>query len=113
MGINNLNIVSANQVNVASDNSTINITQTFDHNQLLADINNTIKELEKLAGDTDSEQIKKQLADVKDGFKNGVPSKSTVGDYIKNLSAVVAVANGAPVLYENIQKLIGLLGKLI
>ena len=106
--------VSGGQVNIASDNATINATQ---NNGIQSD------ELEKLvrsildnASVLDKENAETMVDSVnmiKEELLKPEPKRAILSNGIKLLAPIITIANGTPTLANNIQALIDYVSRLM
>lgn len=99
--------VSGGQVNVASDNATINAAQNNNINfsELETVVKNILDNLTDIKSE-DAETIKDSVEMIKDEVLKPEPKGRIISNGIKLLAPMISIANGMPVLVENIQKFI-------
>ena len=99
--------VSGGQVNYASDNSVINVTQQNGESmdnlvEIIMEIKGNLKGLEK----EDAEEIADVVDMAKEELVKERPSISRLKNCVTLIAPMVTVANGIPVLAGNLQKLL-------
>lgn len=106
--------VSGGQVNIASDYATINATQ---NNGLVVDEINKMAEaiLGNLSGVSveDVETITDSVNMIRDELLKPEPKRAIISNGIKLLAPIISIANGAPVLVNNLQEFIGYASQFI
>lgn len=106
--------VSGGQVNIASDNATINATQ---NNGVMADDVNKMVDtiLSNLSGlDKDNaETLTDSVNMIRDELLKPEPKRAIISNGIKLIAPIMTIANGIPTLATNIQSLIDFATKFI
>ena len=99
--------VSGGQVNVASGNATINATQNngVSTAELESIVKNILDNVSTL-NSTDAETIIDSVEMIKEEMLKPEPKGKIISNGIKLLAPMISIANGVPVLAENIQGLI-------
>lgn len=99
--------VSGGQVNVASGNATINATQN--NGVSIAELESIVKNIldnVSALNSTDAETIIDSVEMIKEEMLKPEPKGKIISNGIKLLAPMISIANGVPVLAENIQGLI-------
>lgn len=99
--------VSGGQVNYASGNATINATQNNGVN--VTELENIIKNImENVSGleEDDADTIIDAVEMIRDELLKPEPKGKILSNGIKLLAPMISIANGIPVLADNIQKII-------
>lgn len=99
--------VSGGQVNIASGNATINATQNNGVN--VAELENIIKSIMDNVsglGKDEADTIIDSVEMIKEEILKPEPKGRIISNGIKLLAPMISIANGIPVLAENIQKFI-------
>jgi len=99
--------VSGGQVNVASDNATINATQnngiqSDELDRIVKAIMDNVSSVNK----EDAETIKDSVNMIKDELLKSEPKRTIISNGIKLLAPMISIVNGIPTLTTNIQNLI-------
>ena len=99
--------VSGGQVNVASDNATINATQnngiqSDELDRIVKAIMDNVSSVNK----EDAETIVDSVSMIKDELLKPEPKRTIISNGIKLLAPMISIVNGIPTLTTNIQNLI-------
>ena len=99
--------VSGGQVNVASDNATINATQnngiqSDELDRIVKAIMDNLSSVNK----EDAETIVDSVSMIKDELLKPEPKRTIISNGIKLLAPMISIVNGIPTLTTNIQNLI-------
>ena len=99
--------VSGGQVNVASDNATINATQNNgiqldELDRIVKAIMDNVPSVNK----EDAETIVDSVSTIKDELLKPEPKRTIISNGIKLLAPMISIVNGIPTLTTNIQNLI-------
>ncbi len=98
---------SGGQINVASDNAIINATQNnVATNKELENIIEAIKENLSVLNEENENTLIKALKSANDELVKSKPQVEVLRNCITLIAPILTIANGAPVLANNIQKLI-------
>ena len=106
--------VSGGQVNIASDNATINATQNIgiqseEFDQIVKAIIDNVFQVNK----EDAETILDSVNMIKEELSKPKPKRIIISNGIKLLSPMISMVNGIPSLATNIQKLINYITPLL
>ena len=99
--------VSGGQVNIANDNAVINATQN--NGVELTELESIFKSILANVSDLDSadaETIIDSAEMIKEEILKPEPKRKIISNGIKLLAPMISIANGVPILADNIQKLI-------
>lgn len=99
--------VNGGQVNIANGNAIINATQNngLDNAELESIIKNIMDNVSGL-GKEDADTIVDSVEMIREEIMKPEPKRNIISNGIKLLAPMISIANGIPVLAENIQKLI-------
>lgn len=102
-----INVRDNAQINLAQDNGVIYATQ---NNGLKVDeVNNLVKNImDNLSGlsKEDSETVKDAVEMIQEEVMKTKPKEKIISNGIKLLAPIISIANGTPVLLENLQKFV-------
>ncbi len=108
------NVQSGGQVNNAYDNSTMYVTQNngIDANEL-ENIIKRIKDNLSSLNQEDSDNIIDVVDKAREELAKPEPKVSKLRDYVSLIAPMFTIANGIPVLADNLRKLMGYINKFI
>lgn len=106
--------INGGQVNIARDNATINATQHNGENanELESIIKGIVDNLSGLKNE-DAEKIADAVSIAKEELEKGTPKISRLRNCVTLIAPMFTVANGVPVLFNNLQKLVNFINSYI
>lgn len=106
--------VSGGQVNVANDNAIINATQNngTNINELDAIIKKIMDNISGLSKE-DAETIEDSIGLIQEELAKSEPKKTRISSGLKLIAPMISIANGIPVLADNLQKFVGFVSQYI
>ncbi len=106
--------VSGGQINYAQDDSVINATQYNNENaDELSDILKRIEENLKSLKKEDADRIMNAVNKVKEELIIPEPRRSRLKNSVALIAPMIAIANGIPILENNLQKLLDYIAPFI
>lgn len=106
--------VSGGQVNVANDNAIINATQNNGTN--ISELDAIIKKImDNISGlsEEDAETIEDSIGIIQEELAKPEPKKARISSGLKLIAPMISIANGIPVLADNLQKFVGFVSQYI
>lgn len=106
--------VQGGQINIANDNAIVNATQNngTNLNELEIIIKGILDNLSELS-EEDAETIEDSIGLIQEELTKPEPKKARISSGIKLIAPMISIANGIPVLADNLQKFVGFVSQYI
>lgn len=106
--------INGKQVNIAKDNATINVIQNnrMDEEELGIIVKGIMDNLSELKRE-DADRIVDAIDIAKEELSKPTPKVSRLRNCVTLIAPLLTIANGAPILLNNLQKLLEYIGSYI